>query len=75
MKLTPEQKEKIKLLARRRGVSQKQAIMDLIEQQTENLPRIAPEDSFLKGIEHLSGAVNGPSDLAANPDYMDGFGQ
>lgn len=33
MKLTPEQKEKIRTLARRRGVSQKKAVMDLIEKE------------------------------------------
>jgi len=75
MKLTPEQKEKIKLLARRRGVSQKKAVMDLVELQASQLPNDAPEDSFLKGVEHLSGSVNGPPDLSANPEYMDGFGQ
>ncbi len=75
MKLTPEQKEKIKLLARRRGVTQKQAVMDLVEQETSQLPDTAPEDSFLNGVEHLSGTVKGPSDLSSNPDYMDSFGQ
>lgn len=75
MKLTPEQKEKIKFLARRRGVTQKQAVMDLVEQEASQLPDTAPEDSFLHEIEHLSGAVNGPSDLSSNPDYLDNFGQ
>lgn len=75
MKLTPEQKEKIKLLARRRGVSQKQAVMDLVEQQASQFPDAAPENTFLKGVEHLSGSVSGPSDLSTNPDYMDKFGR
>lgn len=75
MKLTPEQKDKIKQLARRHGVSQKQAVMDLIEQHTRQLPDAAPENSFLNGIEHLSGAVSGPPDLSANPKYMDDFGR
>jgi predicted DNA-binding protein len=75
MKLTPEQKDKIKQLARRRGVSQKQAVMDLIEHHTRQLPDSAPENSFLNGVEHLSGSVSGPSDLSTNPTYMDGFGR
>ena len=75
MKLTPEQKDKIKRLARRRGVSQKQAVMDLVEQQARQLPDDAPRDSFLNGIEHLSGIVDGPSDLSTNPDHLDGFGK
>ncbi len=75
MKLTPEQKEKIKILARRRGVSQKQAVLDLVEQETREFSETAPEKSFLNGIEHLSGAADGPDDLSTNPDYLDGFGQ
>lgn len=75
MKLTPDQKEKIKMLARRLGVSQKQVILDLVEQQASQLPDTAPEDSFLKGLEHLCGAVNGPVDLSTNQKHMDGFGQ
>lgn len=75
MKLTPEEKQKIKLLARRKGVSQKQAVMDLVEEQTNKLPDAAPEQSFLHNIEHLSGSVEGPDDLSTNPDYMNSFGR
>lgn len=75
MKLTPKQKDKIKQLAKRLGVSQKQAVMDLVEQKVQQLPDAPPEDSFLNGVEHLSGAVNGPSDLSTNKKYMNGFGK
>ena len=75
MKLSPEQKQKITLLARRRGVSQKQAVMDLVEEQVKHVPDTAPEGSFLDGIEELSGSVSGPGDLSINPKYMDGFGR
>lgn len=75
MKLTPEQKDKIKQLAIRRGVSQKQVVMDLVDQQTNQLTEPAPKNSFLNGIEYLSGSVEGPKDLSTNPDYMDNFGK
>lgn len=75
MKLTPEQKEKIRTLARRRGVSQKKAVMDLIEKEMEEEPVKAKPGSFLEGIEHLSGSVEGPGDLFTNPKYMEGFGR
>lgn len=75
MKLTPEQKQKIKTLARREGVSAKEAIMQLVDRalQTEKLD--VPKDSFLYGIEHLIGSIEGPGDLSTNPKYMEGFGE
>jgi hypothetical protein len=75
MKVTPEQKEKIRKLAHRRGVSQKRAVMDLIEEATKELAKKASKGSFLDGIEHLSGSVHGPGDLSTNPKYMEGFGR
>ncbi len=72
MKLTPEQKEKIRALARRKGISQKEVVMDLIERETK---KEAAKGSFLDGIEHLSGKIVGPDDLSTNPKYMEGFGK
>ena len=75
MKITPEQKRRIKLLAQREGTSQKEAVMRLIEQALETEPLKAPPGSFLDGIEHLIGSVEGPRDLSTNPKYMEGFGK
>ncbi|MCZ6757909.1 MAG: hypothetical protein O7C39_06480 [Bacteroidetes bacterium] len=33
------------------------------------------KDSFLYGIEHLIGSIEGPGDLSTNPKYMEGFGE
>lgn len=38
MKLTPQQKKKIQQLADRRGVTQKQAVMDLVNEAMEEEP-------------------------------------
>jgi hypothetical protein len=46
-----------------------------VEQALEDEHLQAPKGSFLSGIEHLVGSVEGPSDLSTNPKYMEGFGQ
>lgn len=75
MKLTPEQKKKIKLLAEREGTSAKEALMRLVEQALATEPLEVEAGSFLDGIEHLIGSVEGPRDLSTNPRYMEGFGK
>lgn len=75
MKLTPEQKRRIKYLAEREGTSAKEAVLRLVEQALADEELEAPEGSFLSGIEHLIGSVEGPSDLSTNRKYMEGFGQ
>lgn len=75
MKLTPEQKLKIKRLAEREGTSAKEAVLRLVEQALADEPVNAPGGSFLSGIEGIVGSVEGPVDLSANPKYMEGFGR
>lgn len=75
MKLTPEQKEKIRTLARRKGVSQKQAVLDLVEQEVEKEPIKAKSGSLLELNRDLYGSGNGPGDASTNPEYMKGFGR
>jgi len=75
MKLTPEQKEKIRKLARRRGVSQKQAVMDLVEREVREEPIKPKPGSFYDRNKDLCGIGKGPGDASTNPKYMDGFGK
>lgn len=75
MKLTPEQKRKIKRLAEREGTSAKEAVLRLVEQALADEPPAAPSGSFLEGIEDLIGSVEGPADLSSNPKYLEGFGR
>jgi hypothetical protein len=75
MKLTPDQKEKIRTLARRKGVSQKRVVLDLIEKEFEDEPVKPKPGSFLEAAGDLVGAVDGPEDLATNPRYMKGYGR
>lgn len=75
MKLTPEQKEKIRRLARRRGVSQKQAVLDLIEREVEQEQVKLVPGSFYDRNKDLIGTAEGPEDLSVNPDHMEGYGR
>ncbi|MBI2504989.1 MAG: hypothetical protein HYW07_17360 [Candidatus Latescibacteria bacterium] len=75
MKLTPQQKQQIRLLARQRHTSAKQALMELVEEALAQRSFKAPQGSFLDGLEDLVGSVSGPADLSANPEYMKDFGR
>ena len=78
MKLTPEQKVKIKRLAQREGTSAKEAVMSLVEKALQNDKPLPEPGSFLEAIHDLVGSVgadDGPVDLASNPIHMARFGR
>lgn len=76
MKLTPKQKEKIKKLAKQRGVSQKEAVMELVDEAVKEEPVKSEPGSILERNKDLFGQGNsGRSDVSTNPKYMEGFGQ
>lgn len=75
MKLTPEQKARIKRLARAEGTTAKEAVLRLVDAALDERAQAPRPGSFLDGIEHLVGSVSGPSDLSTNPDHMRRFGQ
>lgn len=77
MKLTPEEKQKIEKLAKRRGVSQKKAVMDLVEKEIdeEREPIKAEPGSFLDRNRDLCGIGSGSGDVSTNPEYMEGYGR
>lgn len=75
MKVTPEQKQRIKQLAERQGTSAKEAVMRLVDEALATEPIEAPKGSFLDGIQHLVGSVDGPRDLSTDRKHMDGFGK
>ena len=78
MRLTPEQKRKIERLAQRKGTSQKEAVLSLVEDalngEDEEEPIVTQPGSFIDGIEHIIGSCEGPSDLLRDPDRMKGYG-
>jgi len=75
MKVTPEQKARIKRLARKEGTTAKQTILTLVNQALDASDDAPRSGSFLEGIEHLVGSINGPIDLSTHPDHMRGFGR
>lgn len=74
MKLTPEQKGRIKQLARRQQTTAKQALMGLVDQALQEGEARPEPGSVLDGLEHLAGSVEGPEDLSTHPRHMAGFG-
>lgn len=76
MKLTPAEKAKIKMLAERKGVSQKEAIMNLVNEEVVGYEVKPKPGSLLDRMQHLVGIIeDSPSDLSTNPKYMEDFGK
>jgi len=81
IEITPEEKQRIERLAEQKGVSPETAVRRAIEQGLETVAPGGDETvevqsgSFLDGIEHLVGSVDGPSDLSTNPERMEGYGR
>lgn len=76
MKVTPEQKKLIEELAERRGTTQKAVVLEAVRHEYGETETVEPEPgSFLDGIEHLVGSVEGPADLSDDPEYMKGYGR
>lgn len=84
IEITPEQKARLERLAEQQGVSPDTAVRAVVERGLET-SRVREErggteeksqaGSFLDGLEHLVGSVEGPSDLSSNPDHMKGYGR
>ncbi|MBO6575897.1 MAG: hypothetical protein JJ896_10395 [Rhodothermales bacterium] len=73
MRLTPEEKSRIKRLALLQGISAKAALLDLVDRELERID--GQKGTFFEGIEDLIGSVEGPGDLSTNPKYMEGYGE
>ena len=77
MRVTPEQKRKIERLARRKGTSQKEAVLALIEEafDGEEEPIVPRPGSFLDKYRAIIGSCEGPPDLLRDPNRMEGYGR
>ena len=84
MRLTPEQKAKIKRLAERKGSTQKEAVLAAVERELaaeadKDTNAIEPQPgSFLEAASDFVGIIddpNVPSDLSSNPKYMRDYGK
>lgn len=75
MKLTPEEKAKIKLLAEKKGVSQKEAVMNLVNEEVVEYKVEPKPGSMLEKMQKYVGVIEGPGDLSTNPKYMEDYGK
>ncbi len=76
MKLSPEEKAKIKMLAKRKGLSQKELILSLVNEEMMEYEVEPKPGSLLDRMQHLVGIIeDGPTDLSTNPKYMEDFGK
>lgn len=79
MRLTPAQKRRIERLAEQKGATQKDAVLEAVKRELEKTEEEeaieARPGSFLEDIEDLAGAIDGPSDLSTNPEYLDDLGK
>lgn len=75
MKLSPEQKRKVELLAEKKGTTQKDAIMNLVEEELVDYAIDTTSGSILEKLQDYAGKINGPEDLSTNKKYLDDFGK
>lgn len=77
MKLTPAEKQKIKDLAKQRGTSQKEAVMEAVDKEIKKEPLKGEPDSIYERNKHLfEQSGSGLGDVSSNPEkYMETFGR
>ena len=77
MRLAPHERRQIEQLAEARGTNMKDAILDAVRRQLEELaePFRAEPGSVLEGLEDVVGSAEGPADLSSNRDYLEGYGR
>jgi len=74
MKLSPEEKEKIKKLARVQGLSQKEAVMNLIESSLVEYEAAALENTLRDQVQKYGGIIDSDADLSVNKSNLEGYG-
>lgn len=75
MKLSPEEKRKIEFLAKEQGISKKEVIMKLVNEEVAEYRVDASPGSTLSRIQNGSAIYDGPEDLSYNSKYLQGFGK
>lgn len=76
MKLTPDEKNRIKRIARAKGLNQKEAIMSLVDASAAELEKDKAAGSLKASLEKYCGVVDqAPADLSTNKSYLDDYGQ
>jgi predicted DNA-binding protein len=75
MKLTPEEKRRIMLLSKLEGRTQKEAVMNAVNEKITEYEVPAETGSILDQIREHSGVVTDKaSDLSTNKKHLEGYG-
>lgn len=75
MKVSPEEKRKIKDLAKRRRMSQSELILSLVEQNFVEQNELSEGNQLFDLIGEFIGVGEGPPDASTNSKYFDEYGK
>ncbi len=75
MKLTPQEKDKIRLLAKKKGLTLKEAVMSAVNEELVEYKITPKPGSILEKMQHIVGIAEGPEDLSSNPEYLEDIGK
>jgi len=73
-KLPKKLAAKLERLAKNQRRSKQALLREVIEQRLKEKRPVGRRSAY-DLVRHLVGTLDGPSDLATNPDYMKGFGE
>lgn len=71
----PEEKQKIKELAKQQGITQKEDVMNLVNEALADYEVEAKSGSMLEKMQKYIGEIGGPGDFSTNPEYVQGLGE
>lgn len=74
MKVSPEEKEKIKDLAELYNLSQKEVVMNLVEDRIQSF-QVKGRDEVREDVIKYAGVFDGTEDLSENKDHLEGYGR
>lgn len=76
MKVSPEEKRRIKKLAELQGTNQKDAVLQAVEDKIASYEIHPPQDSLLEKLQSFAGVVNDTEgDRSTNKAYMSDYGK
>lgn len=74
MKLTAEEKARIERLAELEGLSQKEVVLNAVEDRLISYEVEPAQGTMLEKMIRYSGVIDGEKDLSANKDHLAGYG-
>ena len=75
LKIPAELEEKIERAARRHRLTKSEVVRQALEQFVREESEPPPPSSALALLEDLAGCLEGPPDLSANKEHLEGYGR